>query len=355
MEVDRGARERILRLVEQWRRQLALGAAPPVPDDRAGLLLALAYPDRVGLARGGQRRYLLSGGRGAFLADPQALARQELIVAAELDAGEREARIFVAAPVSREDLELALPHRIATRDVLEWDAREQAVVARRERRLGAVVLESGALRDADPEKLAAAMLTGIRSLGLEALPWTREARALQTRAEFARRHASPQDALPAMSDEALAATLDEWLLPWLDRVTRRDHLSRLDLLAILRARLGHAARQRVDALAPTHLTVPSGSRIPIDYSDPQAPSVAVRLQEMFGLLDTPRVGGGRVPLTVEMLSPAGRPVQVTRDLRSFWERGYAEVKKELKGRYPKHYWPDDPLTATPTHRVRPRP
>ncbi|MCC7199824.1 MAG: ATP-dependent helicase HrpB, partial [Gammaproteobacteria bacterium] len=155
--------------------------------------------------------------------------------------------------------------------------------------------------------------------------------------------------------ETLATTLADWLAPWLDGISRRDHLSRLDLLEILRGHLGYAAQKRIDELAPTHLVVPSGSRLPIDYTDTAAPSVSVRLQEMFGLTETPRVGGGRVPLTIELLSPAQRPVQVTRDLRSFWERGYVEVKKELKGRYPKHYWPDDPLTATPTHRARPRP
>ncbi|MFO0334112.1 MAG: ATP-dependent helicase C-terminal domain-containing protein, partial [Pseudomonadota bacterium] len=152
---------------------------------------------------------------------------------------------------------------------------------------------------------------------------------------------------------ALAGTLEHWLAPWLDGITRREHLARLDLVEILRARLDYPAQQALDRLAPTHLEVPSGSRIPIDYGG-DAPSIAVRLQEMFGLTTTPTVADGRVPLTVELLSPAGRPVQVTRDLASFWARGYAEVKKELKGRYPKHYWPDDPLQARPTARVRPR-
>jgi ATP-dependent helicase HrpB len=156
-----------------------------------------------------------------------------------------------------------------------------------------------------------------------------------------------------VSDDALLATLEDWLAPWLTNMSRRDHLARLDTTAIIAALLDWNQRQRLDELAPTHLQVPSGSRIPIDYS--AAPTVAVRLQEVFGLSTTPAVGGGRVPLTLQLLSPAHRPVQVTKDLASFWARGYMEVKKELKGRYPKHYWPDDPTTAVATARARPRP
>jgi ATP-dependent helicase HrpB len=158
---------------------------------------------------------------------------------------------------------------------------------------------------------------------------------------------------PALDDASLMRDLEAWLAPWLEGVTRSSHLERLDLRAMLGARLSHAQQQEVERLAPTHLAVPSGSRIPIDYSDPDAPFVAVRLQEVFGLMSTPSVAGGRVPLTLHLLSPARRPVQVTRDLESFWNRGYAEVRKELKGRYPKHYWPEDPLSATATRRVRP--
>lgn len=356
LELDRGACERARRLVSQWRRELGLDSREVADVDGAGILLAFAYPDRIGRARGADGRYALSGGRGAFFAEPQALARSEFLVAAELDAGEREARIFLAAPVTLDELERHCAQAIELRDVVRWDAREQAVIARRERRLGAVLLEERRPERPDAARVLAAMLEGIASLGLEAMPWTREARALQRRAGFARSMLDPRDPpWPAVDDETLATTLADWLAPWLDGISRRDHLSRLDLLEILRGHLGYAAQKRIDELAPTHLVVPSGSRLPIDYTDTAAPSVSVRLQEMFGLTETPRVGGGRVPLTIELLSPAQRPVQVTRDLRSFWERGYVEVKKELKGRYPKHYWPDDPLTATPTHRARPRP
>jgi len=199
-----------------------------------------------------------------------------------------------------------------------------------------------------------ALLGGIRELGLDALPWTKEARALRQRLTFAREvDTQPSRPWPDVSDNALLATLDDWLAPWLTHMSRRDHLARLDMTGIIAALLDWNQRQRLDEIAPMHLQVPSGSRIPIDYS--AAPTVAVRLQEVFGLSTTPAVGGGRVPLTLQLLSPAQRPVQVTKDLASFWARGYAEVKKELKGRYPKHYWPDDPTTAVATARARPRP
>jgi len=199
-----------------------------------------------------------------------------------------------------------------------------------------------------------ALLGGIRELGLDALPWTKEARALRQRLRFVREvDTQSSRPWPDVSDNALLATLDDWLAPWLTHMSRRDHLARLDMTGIIAALLDWNQRQRLDEIAPMHLQVPSGSRIPIDYS--AAPTVAVRLQEVFGLSTTPAVGGGRVPLTLQLLSPAQRPVQVTKDLASFWARGYAEVKKELKGRYPKHYWPDDPTTAVATARARPRP
>jgi ATP-dependent helicase HrpB len=206
----------------------------------------------------------------------------------------------------------------------------------------------------DSGRMSSALLAGVRELGLDALPWTKEARALQTRMNFARRiDARASQPWPDVSDGALAATLDEWLGPYVTGMSRREHLARLDVSSMLLSMLDWSSQQRLNEVAPTHLTVPSGSRIPIDYSGAD-PSVAVRLQEVFGLRLTPSVGDGRVPLTLQLLSPAHRPVQVTRDLASFWSRGYAEVRKELKGRYPKHYWPDDPLTAEPTARAKRR-
>jgi len=208
------------------------------------------------------------------------------------------------------------------------------------------------------EAARAAMLAGVRELGIAALPWDRESRELQARIEFVRKlslpPADPALAWPGMSDDALAATVDNWLAPWLDGVTRKEHLARVPLADALRALLMWQQQRQLDELAPTHLEVPSGSRIRIDYVDESAPAVAVRLQEVFGLEATPRVGGGRVPITFKLLSPAQRPVQVARDLASFWRGAYAEVRKDLRGRYPKHYWPEDPLAAEPTRGARRR-
>jgi ATP-dependent helicase HrpB len=233
---------------------------------------------------------------------------------------------------------------------VEWDARQAAVVARQERRLGALLLETR-LIDPGPEALRRAMLDGVRALGIEALPWTDAARALRARLRFAA--SLDQGAWPDVSDEALLNEAEQWLAPALDGMTRRDHLARLDLSALLRERVPRSAYRSLDRIAPTHYVVPSGSRIPINYEE-SPPALAVRLQELFGLHETPSVADGRVPLVVKLLSPASRPVQVTRDLPGFWARGYAEVRRELKGRYPKHYWPEDPYAATPTSRVRPR-
>jgi ATP-dependent helicase HrpB len=356
---DRGTLQRIDRVARQLERQLARQGAratpeapPPEEPEAAGLLLAFAYPDRIGRARGEGGRYLLSGGRGAALPGPSALARAEYLVVAALDAGEREARIQLAAPLA---LPLLLRHfgaLVEESTRVEWDPRSESVAARRLRRLGQLVLEDEPLRNAGA-RATEAMLAGVRALGLRCLPWTRELEQWRTRVAFARAH-DPRGAAgwPDLSDAALLDGLEAWLAPWIEGVTRRDQLARVDLRGALHALLDWDAQRRLDALAPTHLAVPSGSRIAIDYSG-GVPTLAVRLQEVFGLAESPRVAEGRVPVTMELLSPARRAVQVTRDLESFWSRGYHEVRKELKGRYPKHYWPEDPREAVATRRVRP--
>lgn len=330
---------------------------PALPRDEAvGVLLAFAYPDRIGMSRGGDSgRYLLSQGRGANFTGPAALARSEFIVAADIDAGEREAKIQLAAPLSREWLERCCERRIEAVDEVAWDSRTEAVLARRVRRLGALVLEERPLHGRAAPGAAVAMIVGIRSLGLSCLPWTADLQQWRSRVNLLRSQSKPgaiNEDWPDVADDTLLATLEVWLAPYLDGVTRREHLARVDLRAALHGMLDWSRQRRLDELAPTHLGVPSGSRIAIDYSG-ATPTLAVRLQEVFGLTESPRIAGGRVPLTLELLSPARRPVQVTRDLASFWARGYTEVRKELKGRYPKHYWPDDPMTAIPTRKVRP--
>ena len=357
---DRSALRRIERVVQQFERQLGRlrskqqpVAAPMAEADAVGLLLAFAYPDRIGRARAADSgRYVLSGGRGAVLPGPAALARSEYIVVAALDAGEREARIQLAAPVDLGLLIEHFAHLIEDSERVEWDPRTAGVAARRMRSLGGLAIEDAPLRGPGAQATAA-MIDGIRALGLACLPWTRDLEQWRARVAFARANDPRASAAwPDVSDAALLATAGEWLAPWLEGITRRDQLGRLDLRGALHGLLDWDAQRRLDAFAPTHLTVPSGSRIAIDYSS-GVPTLSVRLQEVFGLTASPRVADGRVPVTMELLSPARRPVQVTRDLESFWSRGYHEVRKELKGRYPKHYWPDDPHDATATRRVRP--
>jgi ATP-dependent RNA helicase HrpB len=356
--VDRAALQRARRSARELLRQLGATAqsrARRAAGASAGGMLALAFPDRIGRRRaGGEGRFTLTNGRGAHFAEPQSLARQELIVAVDLDDRERDARIRLAAPLSREELEELMSARLERADSVEWSAREQAVLARRVLRLDGLVLEESALPEVPREEARAAMLAGVHQLGIDALPWSREARDLQARVAFVRRLGGGFEQWPDLSDPALAASLDDWLAPWLDGVTRRDHLARIPLLDALLSRLSWEQRRELDALAPDHLAVPSGSRVRIDYLDESAPAVAVRLQEVFGLEATPRIGGGRVPITFKLLSPAQRPVQVTRDLASFWRGAYADVRKDLRGRYPKHHWPENPLEAEPVRGVRRR-
>jgi len=357
---DRGLLARVDRVAKQVERQLAqfrprAATRDPAIDESAsvGLLLAFAYPDRIGRTRGNESgRYVLAGGRGAALPGPSALARSEYLVVAALDAGEREARIQLAAPLDPALLEKHFGALVEETTSVEWDPRSESVAARRLRRLGDLVVAEEPLRG-NAAGTTAAMIDGIRALGLGCLPWTRDLEQWRARVAFARAH-DPQgaDTWPDVSDGTLLKTLDAWLAPWLDGITRREQLARVDLRAALLGMLQWNAQRRLDAYAPTHLPVPSGSRIAIDYSS-GLPTLAVRLQEVFGLGESPRVADGLVPVTMELLSPARRPVQVTRDLESFWSRGYHEVRKELKGRYPKHYWPEDPRDAVATRRVRP--
>jgi ATP-dependent helicase HrpB len=361
--LDNRAKAQAARSSAQWQREFS-GARPCAsgsavsadPHESTGLLLAWAYPDRIGRARGDGGRYLLANGRGAHFAEPQALSKSEFLVAAELDGAEREARIFLAAPLRLADLEEHFPAQMLEHAEIVWDDREQLIRARRERRLGALVLESAEIRNPDPEAMQQAALTGLRQLGLAILPWTQELRQWQARVMLMRQYAVPTpEPWPDLSDAALAASLEEWATPWISGFTRREHFSRMDLGHALRGRLSYAQGAILEREAPTHFTVPSGSHVPIDYLDGEIPTLSVRLQEMFGLRQTPSVAAGRLPLLLKLLSPARRPVQITRDLVSFWNRGYHEVKKDLKGRYPKHYWPEDPYAAEPTRRARPRP
>ncbi|HST57886.1 MAG TPA: ATP-dependent helicase HrpB, partial [Longimicrobium sp.] len=349
---DIGALRRVMAEGREWRRRLGVRGEEGDPC-AAGVLLALAYPDRIGQRRTGRPgRYRLRNGRGAALVEGDPLSASAYLVAAELDGTGRESRVYLAAPVELEEIERHFAEQTETEETVAWDAEARAVRARRRERLGALVLHEAPLADADPDRVSAALLGAIADAGIDALPWSKGAMQLRERILLMHRH---DPTWPDVSDAALRDGLAEWLGPYVYGLSRWDEVQRLDLTDILLNLLGWERRTALDDLVPSHLEVPSGSRIPIDYADPDAPVLAARLQELFGMTETPRVGGGRVPLVIHLLSPAHRPVQVTRDLASFWRSGYFEVKKDLKGRYPKHYWPDDPLQAQATSRVRPRP
>ncbi|MGH7534300.1 MAG: ATP-dependent helicase HrpB, partial [Gemmatimonadales bacterium] len=356
-EVDREALRRARADVRSCVAAGARGEAKPLgqpgrprtPSETSpGVLLALAYPDRIAQRRPDSTgRYLLRNGTGAFL-EPQALGREEYLVAAELEGRGRESRVLLAAPITLEEILEHFEPAVQRHSEVEWDPASRDVLARKRERLGALVLREGPWPDPDPARVRAALLDGIRRAGVEALPWDEASRRLRARLAFLQR-LDPE--WPDVSDDALLESLEVWLGPHLEGVRRLDQLGALSLGDLLLGRVGWDRRGRVDQLAPTHLQVPSGSRVPVDYSDPDVPVLAVRLQEVFGLLETPRIAGGQVPLTLHLLSPARRPVQVTRDLAGFWRTTYFEVRKDLRGRYPRHPWPDDPLTSPPTRRA----
>ncbi len=352
--VESGLLRQARQQAREWRRRIGVG------DERggtaaAGLLLAEAYPDRIAQRRpGGAGQFLLSGGRGAVLPPVDPLASEDYLAVAALDGDKRNARIFLAAPLVLAEIEDAFADRLERRDRIAWDERAGAVQARRQTCLGALVLRDAPLADPPPDAVRAALIEGLRAAGLGALPWTRALIGWRQRILFLRRLEGEGAGWPDLSDAALLAALPEWLGPSLDGVTRLAQLRDIDLAGALRDLLDWEHRHALDALAPEQVTVPSGSRLPIDYADPEAPTLAVRLQEMFGAAETPRIAGGRVPLRLRLLSPAGRPLQVTSDLAGFWASSYRAVRAEMKGRYPKHPWPEDPLTAVPTNRAKRR-
>ena len=320
-------------------------------------LLAWAYPDRIAQRRAGSdTRYRLSNGGGALLDESDSLRGQDWLVVAEVrSARQGEPRITQALPTTLAALETYLPERFTQADNIAWDNRQQTVTARRESRLGALVIRNEPLAGADPDVCRGLLLEGIRRAGADALPWDPAARTWQARLLCAREWFPEQD-WPDVSDTHLLTTLEDWLAPYLTPDMRRlDQLRNLDLAQILSQQLDWPHRQALDKLTPPHLEVPSGSRIALEYRPGAAPILAVRLQEVFGWQETPRIAAGRIALMLHLLSPARRPVQVTQDLANFWRTTYAEVKKELKGRYPKHYWPDDPFSAVARRGTKRKP
>ncbi len=325
-----------------------------VLEASAGELLALAFPDRIAQRRGeGRGQYKLSSGRGALLPAHDRLAAHEYLAVAELDAGRIEGRIFLAAPLAKDVLLALFAPRLQREESVYWEEESGSVKALRLLRLDALILEELPLTKPAAGAVLAALLSAIRSLGLAALPWSDKARELQARLESMRLW-QPEAGWADVSDACLLHSLEQWLAPYLSGMRSAEQLKRLDLFSILWAMLDWQQQNRLEREAPTHLTVPSGSHVRLRYAPGEPPVLAVRLQEMFGLADTPKICNNRVPVLLHLLSPARRPVQITQDLQGFWEGAYHEVKKELRGRYPKHHWPDDPWLAQPTRRVKSR-
>jgi ATP-dependent helicase HrpB len=344
---------RVRDAVRQLLRLLEIEGEGRPDENELGRAIGWAFPERIARRRAGSTTsYLCEDGGEARLPDKDALGTHEWLAIAHWDPAPPR-RVRLAAPIAFADVERDHRERIRRETVVHWDAQQQVVTAEEQTRLGAIVLSRRDRRSESGEAVRAAMLEGVRQMGLGALPWTEEARQWQARVQSLRLWRETED-WPDVADAALLATLEQWLAPYLDGVTRRAHLVRLDLLEILNSRFDYATRQKLERLAPTHVEVPTGSRIRLAYQPPNAPALEVRLQEMFGCRDTPAVNDGRTKAVLHLLSPGQRPVAVTQDLAGFWVRGYLDVKKDMKGRYPRHPWPDDPVSATPTRRAKPR-
>lgn len=359
--MNQAAIDRVRRTARLWRKQLISERSSKAEDGdddcsrSIGRLLALAYPDRIARRQSDrEERYRLVNGRGARFRTVDPLAVEPFLVIADLNGADQWSEINLAAPIAQEDIESLYRDRLIEDEEIVWDEVLSAVRASRRRRLGEMILFEEAASSPDAGKIKDALLQGIRKTGLEMLAFGPSIQQWRARAKWLRRIDGPRSEWPDLSDEALLRTLDQWLGPYVTGITTLDRVKRLNLTEPLYSLLTHEQRRRLDHLVPTHVTVPSGSRIPIDYEQPESPVLAVRLQEMFGCKDTPRVANGKIPLMLHLLSPAKRPVQITQDLGGFWKRAYQDVRKELRGRYPKHHWPEDPIGAVPTAKVKRR-
>jgi ATP-dependent helicase HrpB len=351
---DSASLARIARLAKTWIPRGSSDHKGAIDPLDVGTLIALAYPDRVAAKRGGsQTSFRLVNGRGAEIDSLDSLARLDFLAIADLDGPARGAKIRLAAPLSLERIEDLFGPSIETRRTCEWDSRQEAVTSRIQRRLGQLVLEDRPDQAADPEDLRAAMIAGIRAMGLAALPWEPRATQLVARARLAAHHAPDAD-VPDLSEPALISGLEDWLGPDLEGRTRRTHLKDIDLAQALKRLFTYGQMRALDRLAPIDWQAPTGSTITLDYAQGDLPVLAVRLQEVFGLSDTPRICDGRLGVLLHLLSPAHRPVQVTADLAGFWRGSYMAVRADLRGRYPKHAWPDDPASATPLRGTKKR-
>jgi len=319
----------------------------------AGVLLALAYPDRVAKRRGGETAsFLLVNGRAGNIDPVSSLAREPYLAVAEMAGSAGASRIVLAAPISEAEIESLFSDEIKQRDEITFDRASESLRARRVRRLRAVTLSEQTLMVTPGPEAAAQLAQGVATLGIGRLPWSKAQFQMRDRVKFLR--AAEGEEWPDLSDATLAQTAATWLAPFLTRHTASSQIVVDDLAAALDALLPWHMRHRLDAEAPTHFTAPTGTSVPIDYDHSEGPKISIRVQEMFGLRNHPALANGGLPLIVELLSPAHRLVQVTRDLPGFWQGSYADVRNEMKGRYPKHPWPEDPMGAAPTRRAKPR-
>lgn len=348
---DRSKRaEDMRRMAEGWARG-SNGASKGEPHS-IGALLTLAYPDRLAKARGKPGEYLMANGRGASLEAHERLAKEPYLAVAEIAGGAASARILAAAAISPEEIDDLFGSAIEQRDEIAFDRQARALRARGVRRLGALVLNERPLKVPQTEEAARALAEGLVSLGLDVLPWSKALAQWRERVMFLRQ--AEGEEWPDLSDEALARTANEWLAPHLVGKSSLGEIGPDLLSEALRGLLPWNLQRRLDVEAPTHVEVPTGSQIPVDYGAEEGPVLAVRVQELFGLDKHPTIAAGRVPLILHLLSPAHRPIQITRDLPGFWRGSWAAVRADMRGQYPKHPWPEDPLTAPPTRRAKPR-
>ena len=338
------------RMAKRWAEEA--GASPDKSDLSPGAILSLAYPGRIARSRGGNGVFLLANGCGANIDPASGLAREPFLAVAELAGTAAQSRILLAASITLNEIEERFADRIGRREEITFDAASGSLRGRRSERLGAITLGERPFPVVPGSETARQFAEGIVRAGLGRLPWTKSLQQWRDRVMFLR-HAEGHE-WPDLSDEALAASVAEWLVPLLDGKTTLQSVSADELSAAVASLLPWTLKRRLDADAPTHFSAPSGSSVPIEYGAEEGPKLAIRVQELFGLDRHPSVAGGKVPLVVELLSPAQRPVQVTRDLPGFWRGSYAAVKAEMRGRYPRHPWPEDPLRAPATRRAKPR-
>ncbi len=316
-----------------------------------GALLAAAYPERIAMARGKRGEFLMANGRAASLEPHEPLSAEPFLAIGEVAGRAAWARILLAAPLSLDDIETIAGGSIETAEELAFDRASASLRARRRRRLGALVLSEQTLAVPPDEASALALARGVLSLGVLRLPWSKALRQWRDRIMFLRRAES--EPWPDLSDGRLSED-PHWLAPFLIGKTRLDEIGADDVSEALRARLPWDLTRRLDEEAPTHFLAPTGTAAAIDYEAEGGPAIALRVQELFGLEEHPSVAGGQIPLTLHLLSPANRPIQITRDLPNFWRGSWAAVRSDLRGRYPKHFWPEDPASAAATTRAKPR-